>query len=184
MFEWIRLPNRDVVLRAYGGGGQLLGLDADGKVYADADHVYDEALSLVIVDAPGATPEPLIGRPFHGLPFVVPGRIEAEDFDVGGEGAGYHDGSAGNNGGMYRTLENVDIESTLDGGGGYNVGWIDNGEWLEYTIDVNAATSRNYVLTARVASQRSGGAFAVEFDGDNKTANPDGAKHRRVAELE
>ena len=28
---------------------------------------------------------------------------------------------------------NVDIESTADTGGGYNVGWIDTGEWLEYS---------------------------------------------------
>jgi len=29
-------------------------------------------------------------EPFHGTPFAVPGRFEAEEFDRGGEGIGYH----------------------------------------------------------------------------------------------
>src|SRR5687768_18443679 len=31
---------------------------------------------------------------------------------------------------------NVDIETTSDSGGGCNVGWIEIGEWLEYSINV------------------------------------------------
>ena len=62
----------------------------------------------------------------------------------------------------------VDIESTDDSGGGYNVGWLGAGEWLEYTIEVPAAGG-DYILTARVATQNSGGAFVVEFDGVNET---------------
>jgi len=41
-----------------------------------------------------------------------------------------------NVGGQYRPDEGVDIEKTSDTGGGYNVGWISEGEWLEYTIRV------------------------------------------------
>ena len=65
--------------------------------------------------------------PYPGSPFVLPTRIEAEDFDIGGEGVAYHDTDAGNNGGQYRPAEDVDIEACSDAGGGYNVGWTDAG---------------------------------------------------------
>ncbi|CAN0042673.1 unnamed protein product, partial [Hapterophycus canaliculatus] len=38
--------------------------------------------------------------PYLGDPAAVPGTIEAEEFDFGGEGVGYHDTSAGNSGGV------------------------------------------------------------------------------------
>ncbi len=89
------------------------------------------------------------------VPFIqLPGRIEAENYKAGGEGVGYHDLTAGNTGGAYKPNDNVDIEATTDVGGGYNVGWIDAGEWLAY--DVNVAQTGLYTLTARMASANSG----------------------------
>lgn len=35
-----------------------------------------------------------------GTSAVIPGTIEAEAFDYGGEGVGYHDTTAGNSGGV------------------------------------------------------------------------------------
>src|SRR5438552_2565558 len=49
--------------------------------------------------------------PFTGVPYPIPGTIEAENFDKGGEGVAYHDTDAANLGGQYRTTEGVDIES-------------------------------------------------------------------------
>lgn len=71
-------------------------------------------------------------------------QIQAEDFDTGGEGVAYHDTDSGNNGGAYRDTA-VDIEATNDDGGGYNIGWIESGEWWEYTVDVPAAGEYNIV---------------------------------------
>lgn len=93
----------------------------------------------------------------------LPGRIQAEDYKSGGEGVGYHDLTAGNAGGKYRT-DNVDIEATTDAGGGYDVGWIDAGEWLAYDVSVTQAGS--YSLTLRMASAVSGTKTAtVSVDG-------------------
>ena len=78
--------------------------------------------------------------PFHGAPLQVPGTIEVEDFDEGGEGIAYHDSDAVNTTGAYRTT-GVDIQSTTDTGGGYNVSYIVAGEWLEYSINVATAGS-------------------------------------------
>ena len=102
--------------------------------------------------------------PFSGVPSAIPGTIQAEDFDNGGEGIAYHDGGTGNTGGEYRTTD-VDIESATDTGGGYNVGWMGAGEWLLYSV--NVATAGTYTLEARVASSGLGGTFHVEANGVN-----------------
>jgi beta-glucanase (GH16 family) len=107
--------------------------------------------------------------PFLGSPFHLPTKIEAEDFDVGGEGIAYHDTDVGNNGSQYRTSEDVDIEACTDTGGGYNVGWLAPNEYLEYTVSV--PTAGTYTIDTRVASLSTGGTFRVEFNGVDKTGD-------------
>ena len=82
-------------------------------------------------------------------PHPIPGKIEAEDYDEGGEGVAYHDTTVGNSGGQYRS-DDVDIEETTDTGGGYNIGWIEEGEWLQYTVYVTETAY--YDIQVRVAS--------------------------------
>ena len=108
--------------------------------------------------------------PFHGSPFAVGSgttTIQAEDFDLGGEGVAYHDVDAANLSGAYRTTEGVDIQATTDTGGGYNVGYTKAGEWMEYTINVQTAGS--YDLSFRIASAAANGKFHAEIDGTNVT---------------
>lgn len=93
-------------------------------------------------------------------------RIEAEDFDLGGNGISYYDTDSENVGGQYRPNEGVDIEKTSDTGGGYNVGWISNGEWLEYTIRVKHPGYYN--LSLRIAGA-SDGSVQVSFGNQDKT---------------
>ena len=88
-------------------------------------------------------------------------RVEAENYGLGGQGVGYYDSTPGNTGGAYRS-DDVDIEVTIDEGGGYNVGWMVAGEWLAYPMEVEAAGF--YTVAFRVASQ-SGGAFRLRNDG-------------------
>lgn len=108
----------------------------------------------------GATPTQ---SPYSGTPAPIPGKIEAENFDNGGQGVAYNDNDAANNGGQYRTSERVDIETCSEGG--YNVGWTNAGEWLKYTVNVN--TAGTYTLQARVASGAGNKTFYVELDGMN-----------------
>ncbi|MDO8587570.1 MAG: carbohydrate-binding protein [Armatimonadota bacterium] len=104
--------------------------------------------------------------PYAGV-IAIPGTIQAENYDNGGEGVAYHDLTSGNTGGQYRS-DNVDIRTTTDTGGGYNVGWIDSGEWLEYTV--NVAGAGDYDFYVRVASG-SGGTFKILIDGADATGN-------------
>jgi len=101
---------------------------------------------------------------FGGVARAIPGWIQAEDFDTGGQNVAYYDLSAGNAGGIYRSTD-VDISSTPSGG--YAVGWTGAGEWLKYTVNVGA--SGTYTATARVASSGTGGTFHIEFNGTDKT---------------
>ncbi len=96
-------------------------------------------------------------------PLSVPGRIQAEDYNLGGEGVAYHDTTPGNSGGAYRH-DDVDIET---GNGITDVGWIRNGEYLTYTVNVTAAG--NYAVTARMASPNSGRMVTLSVDGVPKT---------------
>jgi N-acetylneuraminic acid mutarotase len=103
--------------------------------------------------------------PFTGVPVVIPGTVQAENFDNGGEGVAYHDTTPvqKGNAAAYRATS-VDIQTTP---GGYNVGYISAGEWLKFTI--NVSSTAGYQLDARVASASGGGTLHVSFDDVNKT---------------
>jgi hypothetical protein len=125
--------------------------------------------SVVTPPPPPPPPPPPGAGPFGGTPWPTGAAIEAENYDVGGEGSAYHDTTANNEGLAYRTgpNEGVDVEPTGDAGGGYDVGWTHAGEWINYTI--NVATAGKYDLAARVAAGGAGGNFHVEFAGVDKT---------------
>jgi endonuclease/exonuclease/phosphatase family metal-dependent hydrolase len=89
--------------------------------------------------------------PYGGSPAAVPGTIQAEDFDNGGEGVAYHDADGTNQGGAHRQTA-VDLENAS--GGGYDVGWFGAGEWLNYTI--NVASAGTYTVQLRVALPNGG----------------------------
>lgn len=84
----------------------------------------------------------------NGATYIVPTTCEFENYDSGGEGTAYHDATAGNSGGIFRPMENVDIETCSEGG--YNIYSTTAGEWLKYTIKVS--TAQSYKLGIRYAS--------------------------------
>lgn len=123
---------------------------------------------IPVTATPTKTNTPVSGQsPYGGTVWAIPGTIQAENFDLGGETVAYHDLEAANQGAQYRAVDGVDIEVTSDTGGGYSVGWTRTDEWLEYTV--NVASAGNYTLTERVASGATTGSFRVEFNGVNKS---------------
>lgn len=105
--------------------------------------------------------------PFGGTAHVIPGKIEFEDFDIGGQDSAYFDIDAGSNvdpAPDYRTDEDVDIEECSDTDGGYNLGWTAAGEWLEYTVDVTVAGT--YSIDIRVACDMDDRTISLSSDGD------------------
>ncbi|MBK8015262.1 MAG: carbohydrate-binding protein [Betaproteobacteria bacterium] len=103
------------------------------------------------------------GTPYFGVPAQMPGRIEAENYDLGGEGLAYHDVNANNIGLVYRPTEGVDLEGAA--GGGYDVYWIVAGEWLEYTFSV--AEAGYYDVIPYVATVPGFGNFTLSIDNED-----------------
>ncbi len=99
-------------------------------------------------------------KPFHGSPVSVPGVLEAEDFDLGGEGLAYHDADAANIPGKYRTDEGVDIYDRL--GDGFHVGNAIPGEWMEYSLNVQSEGW--YTISTHIAAVQEGGTFQLNVD--------------------
>ncbi|MDX1908353.1 MAG: carbohydrate-binding protein [Bacteroidia bacterium] len=112
-------------------------------------------------------------------PFItqsIPGVVYAVDYDLGNNGAAYKDAvvanyqvssgtfTAWNTGYSYRN-DGVDIEATQDAmnARGYNVGWIENDEWLQY--DVLVATTGAYQVQYRAASNQASGIVSLKLDG-------------------
>jgi len=89
--------------------------------------------------------------PYKGTAVELPGKLELENYDVGGNGFAYNDNDEGTNvedAPDFRTNEDVDIENCTDEGGGYNLGWTANGEWLEYTVNVTQAGKYDLIIRA------------------------------------
>lgn len=138
-------------------------LKSDGPVSATNGSFslsLDKESVTTIVGTGAAPVAPEERAPYLGSPAVFPGKIEAENYDLGGAGVAYYDEDAENKGGVYRT-DGVDI--TGDAQTGYQVGWTVTGEWLEYTVDVTVA--QRYQWDARVASGGDNASFRLLLDG-------------------
>ena len=141
------------------------------------------------------------GKPYLNEYQTIPGKLECEKYDLGGEGLAYHDKDSLNNGSgklnpndgtfynTFRINEAVDISYTKSRGIDDNpfnlvepllnqlyVGWTEPGEWIKYSVDIKE--TGNYdgsiMYTANVD-----GKIALDLDGKtwlepvliNSTAN-------------
>jgi hypothetical protein len=87
--------------------------------------------------------------PYGGTAAAVPGTVQAENYDTGGQGVAYNVTSVNGSGNSYRS-DGVDLEATTDTGGGYDLGWTAAGQWFRYTV--NAATAGTYTVSLRLAA--------------------------------
>ena len=158
----------------------------NGKSSSPPTHVYDALMELAeqtkcennmvhrdVIDA-------MIRQPFSNetIPFkankISDGTvIYAVDYDLGVNGAAYYDmdtanyristgkESTGNRGRTYRN-DGVDIYEDSIQKGSFYVGHTEDGEWLQYSIDVLEAG--NYTLKISVSAGNSGSALSVSND--------------------
>jgi len=128
------------------------------------------ALTLMVASvfaAPAEDPEKE-SRPFRGIVPTIPGVVEAENFDEGPPMVAYYDVDEVNHGAKdYREETQVDIEARPDASNGHGIGWIRETEWLIYTVDVTEAGK--YRLEIPVASNKQGGIFHIQFNGEDVT---------------
>ena len=93
--------------------------------------------------------------PYKEVAAKIPGKIEAENYDVGGHNKAFYDNDRENQGKAYREdeVDVVDISDSKCGDAactGYAIGYTNDGEWVEYTINVTA--DAKYDITANVAT--------------------------------
>lgn len=62
----------------------------------------------------------------------------------------------------YTNMNGIQTESTTDTGGGFNIGYTDAGDWLDYKV--NVAKAGTYTVDFRVASQTLGGSIELRKD--------------------
>ncbi len=100
------------------------------------------------VPVPVAPVAPPVMPPYALAVNVIPGIIEAENYDFGGENVAYYDTTPGNAGGDLRT-DDVDIQVCNEGFNCVAVVNIEAGEWLEYAVQVEQ--DGLYAIDARYA---------------------------------
>jgi arabinoxylan arabinofuranohydrolase len=107
------------------------------------------------------------GTPYTEASLVVPGTIQVEDFDSGGQGKSYSDSEKANNGNAYRLSEGVDVE--MNSPGNFNVGWTNAGEWMEYTVDVDESSL--YTIKVVAASPNANSKIRFKLDDNDITGS-------------
>ena len=115
-------------------------------------------------------PEPQL--PFKGEAIAIPGKIEAEDFDIPGVGRNedgtsndsYGDDSENHGDSDYRKGTGVDLYKKATG---VIVGYNSEGDWLEWTVNVKE--EGDYTMFAAVAAAGSTSSFQLSLDGKELT---------------
>jgi len=100
-----------------------------------------QTITAVVTDADGKSKTSTVTtltvnpkrEPYSNV-IAIPGTLQAENYDKGGEGYSYHDNDANNQGDAgFRTADGVDI---VKGNGGKAIGYTNADEWVEYTVNV------------------------------------------------
>lgn len=127
------------------------------KIYAGTSIKLTNAVAVIVGSQ----------LPYGNTPVSIPSQIlESGNYDYYEGGIGqnisYFDVTSWNDAGTFRSPESVDAGATPSEGN--TVGWVDNGEWLEYTVNIEKAGA--YDLSVRYASGNTngGGPFHIEVD--------------------
>ena len=124
-------------------------------------------LAALITVSAIAISEEMKDGPFGGERHSIPGLIEAENYDHGPAGVAYKDKDNKNEGVPYREDTGVDIEGRPDASNGHGIGWTRKGEWLTYSVEVRR--DGRYAIVMPVASNKQGGTFHIEMNGEDVT---------------
>jgi len=122
--------------------------------------------SIPLADFSNTVPQ----APFMDVVHSIPGMLQFEDYDEGGQSVSFSDKDFVNEGNVYREdgvdvvgLGCADTLNTVDCKG-YAIGYTNPGEWLEYTV--NVILESEYLFRANVASGLDVASFRLFLDGE------------------
>lgn len=154
-------------------GIQLASTDDINLSNNEFDSNIDER---IIVDNNSSTRDILVNKDYMpaSSSFVspltqIPGTIQAEDFDNGGESFAYFDLTSNNIGNSYRLNDEVDVFPFSYPN--HNVRHLQKNEWLSWTVNVPAAG--NYSFTFHIGGKAGVIRFALEDKNVNQLAYVD-----------
>ena len=132
----------------------------------------------------------VFGKPWNNAIQEIPGKIQCEFYDLGGEGIAYHDKDSINNGSgklnpangtflnEFRMHEGVDISYTKERDIDNNpfniteplmeqfyVGWTEPGEWIHYTVRVRKTGTQEIGIMYTASGE---GGLGVEQAGNKR----------------
>ena len=110
--------------------------------------------------------------PYLGTAHGIPGRIEVEHYDLGGEGVAYHDTTTANSGGYLRPGAGYEGPDLLQFSGSPAVVLQSTqaGESLLYSVDI--AEAGDYELTLNALGFAAGAKVGMRLDGVDVTGSP------------
>ena len=154
--------------------GEVEVKNGEVTITMDAGNTNNKDCIVTLVGV-GTPADPVPREPFGGKAVELPGKIEAENFDIPGTGKenktysenDSDDHGIENGGTSYREGTGVDIYKKATG---YVVGYNQEGEWLEYTVNVKEAG--DYTMIASVATDNSTSGFTLSVDGNSVAEVP------------
>ena len=173
------IPSNDdynAVMKYWKGEGPSPTIDDafNGMMAITQSALVDNAIyNKGVVDAMLRQPSDDSLEPFAAN--TVPGYIHATHYDMGGQGIAYYDQEYGNYAGSGGTSswnlgwafrnDGVDINSdhsNSPNSNGYSVGYVNDKEWIKYTIQVEQAG--HYTIETVYAAPNSGGKIRYELN--------------------
>lgn len=140
-FKWGYLGQMDALLENKSNGVYVLKLVITNK------NAVTTSISRSFTVA-----TPVVFGPFSGAPISIPGIVQIEDYDLGGQGLAYNDSTIGNDTSGYRLEKDVDLTA---GGTGFVSTSSTGGEYTRYTINVTQEGSYHMDVNYRTLSTAS-----------------------------
>ncbi|MCU7549815.1 cellulase family glycosylhydrolase [Chitinophagaceae bacterium LB-8] len=132
-----------------------------------------------VVDALIRQPHSVATKPFNANVIAMNSTLHAVDYDLGRNGYAYFDkdtanyrtsgkSGVGNKGGKYRN-DGVDIRKDSSSNDGYYISDMEDGEWLQYTL--NVARKGKYTLRFNVSSVNDSAQLSFSFHNSKVARN-------------
>ena len=154
--------------------GEIEVKNGEVTITMDAGNTNNKDCIVTLVGV-GTPADPVPREPFGGKAIELPGKVEMENFDIPGTGKenkSYSDADADNHACTDEGKE-AECADLREGTGvdiykkatGYVVGHNQEGEWLEYSVNVKEAG--DYTVFASVATSNSTSGFTLSVDGES-----------------